>query len=106
MEIVQYAIFWADFNPTIGSEISRIRSCIIISPNEMNFHLRTVIIAPVTHTIKPYPTRIRCSVKGESGAIMLDQIRTLDKRRLTGFIETLAEAEIEQVKLIIKEMFC
>lgn len=106
MEISQYSVFWVNLDPTIGSEINKTRPCVVISPVEMNKYLRTVIIAPVTHTVKSYPTRINCSIEGELRSIMLDQIRTIDKRRLTSFISNLSEEETAQIKSIIKEMFC
>ena len=106
MEIDQYSVFWVNLDPTIGAEVSKTHPCVVISPVEMNKYLRTVIIAPVNHTIKSYPTRINCSIKGEPGSIMLDQVRTIDKRRLTGFISSLNDDEAEQIKAVIKEMFC
>lgn len=106
VEVTQYAVYWANLDPTIGSEINKTRPCVVISPVEMNKYLKTVIIAPVTHTVKSYPTRINCSIKGEPGSIMLDQIGTIDKKRLANFISKLADEEIERVKNVIKEMFC
>ena len=82
MELNQYEIVLVNLDPAIGSEIKKTRPCLIISPNEMSRFLQTIIIAPVTSTSKPYPTRIE--IKGEiKGWVVIDQIRTLDRRRIT-----------------------
>ncbi len=106
MDVDQYSVFWVNLDTTIGSEVNKTRPCVVISPVEMNKYLNTVIIAPLTHTIKAYPTRVLCLVAGERGAIMLDQIRTIDKRRLTSFIAKLKDQEVDRIKFVIKEMFC
>jgi mRNA interferase MazF len=106
MEIKQYHVYWVNLDPVIGSEVSKTRPCAIISPDEMNRNIRTVIIAPLTHTLKAYPTRVVCSIKGEKGMIMLDQIRTIDKQRLVSFSGKLKKAEIEKIKEVINEMLC
>jgi mRNA interferase MazF len=106
MVINQYAVHWINLDPTLGSEISKTRPCIIISPNEMNQYLRTVIIAPLTHTIKSYPSRVTCEVDGDKGSIMLDQIRTVDKTRIGSFIATLDPKEISEIKSVLNEMLC
>ena len=82
MVIKQYTIHWINLDPTTGSEVSKTRPCVIISPNEMNKYLKTVIIAPLTHTLKIYPSRVICNIDGDKGAVMLDQIRTVDKTRI------------------------
>jgi len=97
----QYSIVLVNLDPTIGSEIKKTRPCVIISPNEMNFNINTVIIAPMTSKQKNYPTRVKIN---DNSYIVLDQIRTIDKRRI---ISKLGELDIEtiiQVKQIIKEM--
>jgi len=97
----QYSIVLVNLDPTIGSEIKKTRPCVIISPNEMNFNINTVIIAPMTSKQRNYPTRIKIN---DNSYIVLDQIRTIDKRRI---ISKLGELDIEtiiQVKQIIKEM--
>lgn len=106
MEIDQYAIHWINLDPTIGSEINKTMPCVIISPNEMNLYLRTVIIAPLTHTLKLYPTRVLCNVNGSDGAIMLDQIRTVDRLRIGNIISKLSSNEIREVKDILNQMLC
>lgn len=83
VSIKRFDLFWVELRPTIGSEISKIRPCVIISPDVSNKHLNTIIIAPLTSTIRKYPTRIICKIKNKTGEIALDQIRTVDKSRLT-----------------------
>lgn len=106
MVINQYSIYWINLDPTKGSEVNKTRPCVIISPDEMNEYLRTVIIAPLTHTIKSYPTRVICNIKGDNGTIMLDQIRTVDKTRIGNFIAALQAKEIAEIKSVINEMLC
>ena len=96
----QYSIVLVNLDPTIGSEIKKTRPCAIISPNEMNFNINTVIIAPMTSKSRNYPTRIKIY---DNSFIVLDQIRTIDKQRI---IKKLGELDIEailQIKQIIKE---
>jgi mRNA interferase MazF len=100
----QYDVYWVDLNPTIGSEINKIRPAVIISPNEMNAHLNTLIIAPMTSTIKSYPYRVNCSFKEKKASIALDQIRTIDKIRMQSRIGRLSGVNIQDVKSILKEM--
>jgi mRNA interferase MazF len=104
MVIKQYEVFWINLDPTIGHEVKKTRPCVIISPDEMNHHIETVMIAPITSTMKSYPTRVVCIIKAKKGAIMLEQIRTVDKRRLLNKIDKLSVKEIQQVKKVIKEM--
>lgn len=106
MEIKQYSVCWIDLDPTRGSEVNKTRPCVILSPDEMNCYIKTVIVAPLTHTLKPYPTRVMCEVKGERGAIMLDQIRTVDKSRIGTAIAKLDVKESAQVKFVINQMLC
>lgn len=104
MEVKQYQVYWANLDPTIGSEIRKTRPCLIISPNEMNEHLNTVIAAPLTSNLRPYASRVQCTLEGRISNIVLDQIRTLDKRRLADFIGTINKDEIMKVKEVIEEM--
>ncbi len=106
MEISQYGVYWIDLNPTIGSEVSKIRPCVVISPDEMNRFLKTVIIAPITHTVKNYPSRVNCKIDGQAGSIMLDQLRTIDKARIKSKLARLVNKEIVQLKTVINEMLC
>jgi mRNA interferase MazF len=80
--VQRFDIFLINLDPTIGSEIKKTSPCLIISPDEMNRHIRTVIVAPMTTAGKDYPTRVPCKFQGKKGQIVLDQIRTIDKSRL------------------------
>lgn len=104
MEIKQYQVYWINLDPTIGSEIKKTRPCLIISPDELNQHLNTIIVAPLTTNIRNYPSRVKCILLGKNSSIVLDQIRTVDKRRLIGFIDTISATEIKRVKDVIEEM--
>ncbi|OQY15576.1 MAG: growth inhibitor PemK [Desulfobacterium sp. 4572_20] len=105
MEVKQYQIILVNLDPRIGSEIRKTRPCIVISPNEMNKYLRTVVIAPMTTSSKNYPTRIEVKHDNKIGWIVLDQIRTIDKQRILRQLGRLSKPEIKEVKSIIKEIF-
>ena len=104
MVIYQYDIFWVDLNPTIGHEIKKVRPCVVLSPDEMNFNIDTVIIAPMTTKSRSYPTRIEITFENKIGWIVLDQMYTIDKIRLKEKAGCLKETEIMEVKSILKEM--
>ena len=106
MVINQYAVHWINLDPTIGSEVSKTRPCVIISPDEMNRYLNTVIVAPLTHTLKLYPSRVIADIKGDKESVMLDQIRTIDKKRIGAFIEKLNTSETAEIKSVINQMLC
>lgn len=105
MELSQYQVVLVNLDPTIGSEVKKTRPCVILSPDEMNKFLRTVIIAPITGTSKKYPTRIEIKGKNTNGWIMIDQIRTVDRRRITRIFGSLSENEVLEVKKVIQEAF-
>ncbi|HPH37604.1 MAG TPA: type II toxin-antitoxin system PemK/MazF family toxin [Sediminibacterium sp.] len=105
MELNQYQIVLVNLDPTIGSEMKKTRPCVIISPNEMNKYLQTIVVAPMTSTSKPYPTRVEIKHQKKKGWIVLDQIRTIDRNRIIKVAGILLSNEIEQVKSIIKETF-
>ena len=105
MDLKQYQIVLVNLDPTIGSEIKKVRPCVIISPNEINKYLRTIIVAPMTTTSRKYPTRIEVKHDGIIGWIVVDQIRTIDKRRIIKSLGKLSKPEIKQLKSIIKETF-
>ena len=88
-----------------GSEIRKTRPCLIISPDEMNRHIRTVIIAPMTSTIKNYPTRVKTTFQGKKGQIVLDQIRTVDKNRLIKNLGSISKSAEEKVINVLHELF-
>jgi len=105
MEIKQYQIVIVNLDPTVGSEIRKTRPCLVISPNEMNKHLRTITIAPITSKSKDYITRVKFELDGNFNWIALDQIRTIDLTRVIKIIGGLEIKEIRKVKSIIKETF-
>ncbi len=105
MEVKQYQIILVNLEPAIGSEIKKTRPCVIISPDEMNTHLRTVIIAPMTTSSKRYPTRVRIKHENKIGWIVLDQIKTIDKQRIIKNLGRLRGPEIREVKAVLKETF-
>ena len=100
----QYQIYLINLDPTIGHEIKKTRPCVIISPNEMNSTIRTVIIAPMTTKSHNYPTRIPLTFQEKNGWIVLDQIRTIDKKRIIKKLGKLKPLEIESLKSVLKEM--
>jgi mRNA interferase MazF len=104
MEIVQYAIVLVNLDPTLGSEIQKTRPCVVVSPNEMNKHLNTIIIAPMTSSLKEYPTRVAVNHNSKKGMIALDQIRTVDKKRILKVLGKLNKTEIQSTKSVLKEM--
>ena len=103
--VKQFEVYWVDLNPTKGSEIRKKRPCVIISPKEMNDNLNTVIIAPLTSTIKNYPTRIRITIDKKNGQIALDQIRSVDKLRLNNKITKLNKTTTSHIKDVLMDMF-
>jgi len=105
MEITQYQIILVNLDPTIGSEMKKTRPCVVISPDEMNKYLQTIIIAPITSSSKSYPTRVVLKNSKAKGWIVLDQIRTIDRLRVIKPLGILTEKEILNVKSIIRETF-
>ncbi len=103
--VKQYDIHWVDLNPTRGSEINKKRPCLIISPKEMNDNLNTLIVAPLTSTMRNYPTRVAVTVNKKKGQIALDQIRSIDKTRLSNKMDSLNKLSIKKVKEVLIEMF-
>jgi mRNA interferase MazF len=104
MELKQYQIILVNLDPTIGSEIKKTRPCVIISPDELNKYLQTIIVAPMTSQSRNYPTRIEVKHDNKKGWVVLDQIRTIDKLRIIKILDVLSEKEINQVKMTIKEL--
>ena len=96
----RFDVYLINLDPTVGSEIQKTRPRLIISPDEMNRHIRTVIVAPMTSGTKDYPTRVNCRFKRKKGQIVLDQIRTIDKKRLIkklGSIDAKTQLEVISV---------
>lgn len=100
----QYEVQLANLDPTVGHEIKKTRPCLIISPDEMNDTISTVIIAPMTTQSRAYPTRVPVSFRGKQGWVVLDQLRTLDKRRLVKKLGKITKPEITAVKSVLQEM--
>ncbi|MGC9355992.1 MAG: type II toxin-antitoxin system PemK/MazF family toxin [Mariniphaga sp.] len=105
MEIKQYQIILVNLDPTIGSEIKKTRPCVVISPNEMNKYLRTVVIAPMTTSSKKYPTRVKIKHDKKIGWVVLDQIRTIDRQRIIKVFGELQDFEIQELKSVLKETY-
>jgi mRNA interferase MazF len=105
MELNQYHIILVNLEPTIGSEIKKTRPCVVISPNEMNKHLRTIVIAPMTTISKNYPTRVEIKHDNRIGWVVLDQIRTIDRQRIIKPLGRLSKPEIKEVKSVLKETY-
>ncbi len=103
--VQRFEVHLISLDPTKGSEIRKTRPCLIISPDEMNKHIRTVIIAPMTSTIKNYPTRVTTTFQGKKGQIVLDQIRTVDKGRLIKNLGSISKAAEEKVLGVLQEIF-
>jgi mRNA interferase MazF len=103
--VKRFDIFLVNLDPTVGSEIQKTRPCLVVSPDEMNRHIATVIVAPMTTHSRPYPTRIACVFEGKSGQIVLDQLRTVDKVRL---VKRLGRITPDDQRLVLEglaEMF-
>lgn len=105
MDINQYELVLVNLDPTMGSEMKKTRPCVVISPNEMNKHLQTIVIAPLTNSSKTYPTRVEVNQTQTKGWVVLDQIRTVDRIRIIKKIGILSTSEIETVKAVIKETY-
>ncbi|MFN3555794.1 MAG: type II toxin-antitoxin system PemK/MazF family toxin [Bacteroidales bacterium] len=103
MELKQYHVVWVNLDPTMGSELRKTRPCLIISPDEMNRHLQTLIVAPMTTTSKPYPTRVKVKYQQQTGWVVIDQIRTIARERVIKVMGKISKAEIAQVKEVIRE---
>ncbi|MBJ6750573.1 type II toxin-antitoxin system PemK/MazF family toxin [Geomonas anaerohicana] len=101
----RFEVYLVNLDPTVGREIRKSRPCLIISPDEMNKYLATVIVAPMTTKGRDYPTRVPCSFRGKDGQVVLDQIRTIDKSRLVEKQGRLAKDAQEQVLAILSDMF-
>lgn len=105
MEVNRFEVFLVALDPTIGHEIKKTRPCTVISPDEMNHNIGTVIIAPMTTKGRDYPTRVDCTFQGVDGQVVLDQIRTVDKTRLVKKLGQLSPTAADRVLNILVEMF-
>jgi mRNA interferase MazF len=105
MVVKRFEVYLVNLDPTIGSEIKKTRPCLIISPDEMNRHIQTVIVAPMTTKGRAYPTRVSCRFQDKEGQIVLDQIRTVDKVRLVKRLGRISPAARQAVLDVLAEMF-
>jgi mRNA interferase MazF len=98
-------VYLVSLDPTEGSEIRKTRPCVVVSPDELNEHMRTCIVAPMTTASHSYPFRVRCRFQGKSGHVVLDQIRTVDRRRLVRELGTLSAQALEKALRVLTDMF-
>ncbi|NJM27064.1 MAG: type II toxin-antitoxin system PemK/MazF family toxin [Pseudanabaena sp. RU_4_16] len=103
--VKRFDVFLVNLDPTIGSEIQKTRPCVVISPDEMNRHIATAIVAPMTTKGRAYPTRVMCQFQGKDGQIVLDQLRTVDKTRLVKRLGQLNQGEQKAVLDTLAEIF-
>jgi mRNA interferase MazF len=105
VEIKQYQIVLVNLDPTMGSGMKKTRPCVVLSPDEMNKYLQTIVIAPMTSSSKPYPTRVEVRHNKQKGWVVLDQIRTIDRSRVVKLFDFLSEKEIDKAKSAILETY-
>lgn len=105
MVVRRFDVWLVNLDPTVGSEIRKTRPALIVSPDEMNNHIATVIIAPMTTKARNYPTRVPCSFQGKSGQVVLDQLRTVDKARLVKRLGQIGDQTADAVLGILGELF-
>lgn len=105
MVIKRFDVYLVNLDPTVDSEIRKARPCLVISPDEMNRYIATVIVAPMTTKGRNYPSRVQCTFKGKDGQVVLDQIRTIDKSRFIQKLGRIDQQTQEEVLSILAEMF-
>jgi mRNA interferase MazF len=105
MAVNRFEVYQVNLDPTIGSEIRKSRPCVVVSPDEMNHHIRTVIVAPMTTKGQPYPSRVALEFKGKQAQIVLDQLRTVDITRLARKVGEVDEPTSAKVLAVLAEMF-
>lgn len=105
MAVNRFEVYLVNLDPTVGAEIRKTRPCLIISPDEMNHHIRTAIVAPMTTRGRNYPTRVACRFKGKEGEVALDQIRAVDQNRLIKKLGRLDGKTAAMVLSVLDEMF-
>jgi len=103
--IRRFDVYLISLDPTVGFEIQKTRPCVVVSPDEMNRHIRTVIVAPMTTVLRSYPTRVTCGFRGKQGQVALDQIRTIDKTRLVKKVGAIKAGTQEEIIMTLQEMF-
>ena len=105
MAINRFEVYMVNLDPTVGSEIRKTRPCLVVSPDDINHTIRTVIIVPLTTKGQTYPTRIPCRFQGKNGQVVLDQIRTVDRSRLIRKLGRISGATATAVLDVLREMF-
>ena len=105
MAVERADVYLVNLDPTVGSEIKKTRPCVVISPDEMNRHLRTAIVAPLTSQGRLYPTRVPCVFDGKEGLVVLDQIRTVDVTRFVRKVGRIQPETITAVLMALGRMF-
>jgi len=105
MVVKRFDVYLVNLDPTLGGEIRKTRPCLVISPDEMNHWIATVIVAPMTTKGRPYPTRVACKFQGKEGQVVLDQLRTIDKSRLVRKLGQVGRSTQREVLQILAEMF-
>jgi mRNA interferase MazF len=105
MVIRRFDVFLVAWDPTLGSEIRKTRPCLVVSPDTMNEHLNTAIVAPMTTKGRKYPSRVACTFQGKSGMVVLDQIRTVDRVRLVKRLGMLSATAGKRTAEVLQEMF-
>lgn len=105
MEISRFDVYLVALDPTIGSEIQKTRPCLVVSPDDLNHTIQTVIVAPMTTKGRVYATRVSCRFRGKNGLVVLDQLRAVDRSRLVRRLGRLDRATCERVLDVLQEMF-
>jgi mRNA interferase MazF len=105
VEVARFDVFVVNLDPTIGSEIRTSRPCVVVSPDELNRHIRTVVVAPLTMGQRPYPSRVPVRFDGKQGQVVIDQLRTVDKARLAKRLGALLPDEAGAVLGVLGEFF-
>ena len=105
MEINQYQIILVNLDLTVGSEMKKTRPCLVVSPNEMNKYINTVVVLPITSISKNYPSRVQLINQKVNGWIVVEQIKTIDKKRIIKVLDALNNSEIQKIKNCIKQIF-
>ena len=101
--VKRYGIYWINLDPTVGKELKKTRPCIVLSPNEANRHMGTVVIAPITSTLRNYPMRLSLTLKGKKGQIACDQLRCVDVQRLGKKIHQLPSPQQKKLRDLLQE---
>ncbi len=105
MGVSRFDVFLVSLDPTVGSEIRKSRPCVVVSPDEMNHHIRSVVVAPLTTAGRPYPSRVPVRFAGKDGQVVIDQLRTVDKARLAKRLGALQTHEAAAVLEMLREFF-